>query len=324
MTLFTPRLTSLNDWNILTFDFSQLGDEHSHNKITLLPDEMTQHDLFYPWRGNPPPEYCLKEYMNLGTPSTESILTCRKYSNHAIQKIFTHYSDPSSNVILHYKFLREFCERHSRSYQYHEFYLLVMRYFGIMLPCPVTSDILPAMSIQIISQIDSVMSGRGLSKTGNERLDEDINSIEKAVDKIHKYEQKVLLTRFGWYKGTYEATHHFMRLFWESDEGKEWISQSNKTSEDIWKTNTKNKNDRKRAKKDARIKVPELYGDFRLRQCWFCGKFYELPRGQANNLSLYCDDPKCKKSNDAWRQKLKREGESLESLGIPLKTREKL
>jgi hypothetical protein len=324
MSRFTPRLISTDNWNQLVFDFSELGIGRSDDNISQLPDHTTLNDLFYPWHRGMPPEYHLETYMNPRDPSLESTLICQKYSNYTVQRIFRHYSDPSHNLIPHGEFLRTFCERRSQVYEYYEFYLLVMKYFEAMCPIALNGDTLPLMSIQINSQLDSIRSGEVLQRTGNEKRDKKIDSINETSDKINKHKQNILLTRFDWYKTAYESTDGMTYHFWRSEQGKEAIHLIDKKSVSAYERNTKAKNDRARAKKDNRITVPELYGDFKICQCWFCGEFYELPRSKANHYSRHCVDIECQKSNSAWEQKLKYKGESPASLGLKIKKGGKL
>lgn len=304
MTLFAPRLTSSNNWDVLVFDFSQLGAGRSNDEPSLLPNAEVIKELFCPWLGNPPPEYRLKNYINTKEPSANSILICRTYSNWAVNKIFLHYSDPSQSLISLGEPLRNFCEKNSIPYEYVEYYLLVLKYFEIMLPIPVDSKVLSAMTTRVrsILAIGEVPRGTGFGKQDKQ--------IEKSIK-----QKRILSERFDSYRTAYQQISPIINRFNQSDELKAAIRLITEVGDAVNKRDNKIKNDKRRTK-DNEIITSELQCDFSIRQCWFCGKFYELPRSKANNYSRYCDDLNCKKSYNAWRQAFKNKGESLDSIGL--------
>jgi hypothetical protein len=299
MTDFTPRLISHNGWDVLIFDFSQLGAGRSSDEISKIPDERTIEELFSPWLGNPPSEYRFKNYMNLKSPSANSILTCRNHSNWAIKKIFLHYSDPLQKLIPHEEILRSFCNENGIPYEYVEYYLLACKYFEKMFPIPVNSTILPSLSIRLLSLPDTIQS---------------IDADQKIVQKVDK-QKKILQGRFCLYETACQQTYPIIYRFHHSDGFKKAISLIIEKGDAVSKRDNKIKNDKRRAKDDERI-VPELPSDWNIRQCLFCGEFYQSQKSRDNNYSRYCDDPSCKKSYNAWRQALKNKGESFESMGL--------
>lgn len=298
MTNFTPRLISLNSRNVLVFNFSQLGAGRSSDEISKLPDERAIQELFSPWLGNPPNEYHIKNYINLKYPSENSILTCQNYSNWAINNIFLHYSDPLHNLIPHGEILRTFCEENRIPYEYVEYYLLARKYFEKMSPTPIDSKILPSFSAFINSHPISSQS----------------DSVSKAYEKVKRH-QKVLSERFALYRRACQQTDLILKKFEQSDllgKAKHLIIEAGDTAS---KRDNKIRNDKRRSKSNENI-IPVLPNNLSIRQCLFCGEFYQFQKSRDNNYSRYCDDPNCKKSYEAWRQALKRKGETTDSVGL--------
>ncbi len=324
MTRFIPKLISENGWNLFVFDPSLISDDYQDKKITIFPDQSALMELLYPWHRGIPPEYLLEKYItppeNLDVESTRVL---QRHSNYAVQKILLHYQNPSHGLITHGELLRKFFSQNSQIYEYYEFYLLIKLYFEMMCPIPFDRSSLPPMSRHIADQWESIREGKGLVKSGYEKLDKELDLITGIEDKIKNYKQNVLKSRFAWYEFADKSTAGMLYHFWLSEEGRESIQLLGKESEATFAESTKHKNDRTRAAKDSNKLSPIFYGDFKLCQCWFCGKFYELPKGKANNYSRYCTDKKCKQNHKNWITALERQGKSPDSLGLSIKTRGK-
>ena len=102
---------------------------------------------------------------------------------------------------------------------------------------------------------------------------------------------------------TRSQTALIIELFEHSDEYKQVPKIILKKGEAA--VTTRNKiNNAKAGDKRNDADITEPYAYWNIRQCLFCGEFYQSPIDKNNNYSRYCDDPKCEKAHKAWTRTL--------------------
>jgi hypothetical protein len=300
MTHPKPKLLCIHGWNILDFHFLELKTPRSELKTYHLPDPELINRLLHPWNGEPPSNYHLKRHLNPRKPSRNSARLCQVYSNCAVNAVLLHYYEPSSNLIPYRDLLKSFCEKESSPYEFYEVSILAQAYLDRMFPCPID----PKQWYEFTVFASSYLSREKISEN-------ELGKHSKIGEKTRNW-AKMLCTRFPDNTVFQEQLDCINYRFSQSNDSVEAVKtviDSGNAAISSW---------RKRVEQVRKTEVcnPSHPDNSHLRQCWFCGEFYLVPRSENNNYSRYCDDPNCGKSHKAWVTALRRKCESPASLGL--------